>query len=318
MYKTFNEFRKNVLPLVEGAQRAIDMARLIEASNLAVNYNNLLVEHIEFLRESREKIAGQLIQHINYIQQNSELLSLRLYSSISIIQENLNRINFSPFVEALQRRLQISEEESEAFLAAGWIVAPSMSDEFRQHIVDMHREGKTRYISRAIIGYYQKNNDANLMNAIEQWKSHPFFFPQRATNIDDAIYAHVNRRYTLSVLAFIQLQEGILREHNYHNLGDKSKLQYSKLKKKFVEKPFESFEVMSVGHISTVKSVSEGLNGIWDDLTIEDEIAKPVKKRRNSRHTISHGIAIDFGTQLDSLKHFLILDAISVLTMPKS
>lgn len=53
------------------------------------------------------------------------------------------------------RDLEKQVETHRAFREAGWPIAPSMPDELIERVVAMHKQGKTKYISRTIIGYYE-------------------------------------------------------------------------------------------------------------------------------------------------------------------
>jgi hypothetical protein len=45
----------------------------------------------------------------------------------------------------------------------------------------------------------------------------------------------------------------------------------------------------------------------------EDELARPVRRRRSTRHTILHGIMPGYNRESHSLRAFLLLDALSAL-----
>ena len=106
------------------------------------------------------------------------LLTQRITADLAAISLASLNITSSGIFDELIRLVEFNTDAAEAFNAAGWPISPSMPIELREHIVLLHRQNRTRYISRAIMGYYHRDNYKNLNELVETWESHPLFAPR--------------------------------------------------------------------------------------------------------------------------------------------
>lgn len=196
-----------------------------------------------------------------------------------------------------------------AFRAAGWPLTPSMSLAVIRRVIQLHREGKSRYASQAIMAFYRKNNSSMLVETVNDWQSKPYFAP-RMHILADALSAHLDRKYTLSVPAALAQLEGIASEYA-HASGLTAKLG----------KPMEVCRAVvgaAGGRGVYVASVIETLlhlleNNTYESSDFRKELRRQSIGRRNTRHTILHGITHAYHRESVSLRAFLLLDALSFL-----
>jgi hypothetical protein len=209
----------------------------------------------------------------------------------------------------LMQLLQAHQDAAEAFKAAGWPIAPSMPFELREHVVTMHKQDKTRYISRTLIGYYQRNNHQHLIEAVASWEPHPLFAP-RMHILQDALQAHCRGLYTLSVPTLVPQIEGVLNDYVLVN-GLVAKLGKIQQVYKAAIGDADEYDLSKWVIATTLLYQLQTNTYVFTDF--ESELKKSVNRRQVTRHTVSHGVALKYDRPIHSLKAFLLLDALSAL-----
>jgi len=201
------------------------------------------------------------------------------------------------------------QETAEAFSTSSWTIAPSMPKVLKNKVLRFYNEGKSRYVSNVIMGYYFKSEYANLKEAIEVWREHPLF-KRRMQIVDDALEAHINGKYTLSIPALLPLVEGILNDYvKQHNLS----VRCGKIKEVY-EAVLGDPDNYSIVTWSVVETLLQQLrNNTYVYTNFEVELKKSDRQRVFSRHTVLHGIKTNYYSPSNSLRVFLLLDAISAL-----
>ncbi len=197
----------------------------------------------------------------------------------------------------------------EAFKAAGWTIAPSMSRELREKVVFLHQQNKTRYISQVILGYYHRNDFERLKAAVTTWETNPLFSP-RMHIFRAALKAHCEGTYELSVPALLPQIEGILNEYVKMNhlaakLGKIEKV-YNAVIGDLGEYPLPAWAIAN-----TLLYQLQTNTFTFTDFEIE--FKKSANNRKTTRHTVLHGISTNYDKPIHSLKAFLLLDALSSL-----
>lgn len=200
-------------------------------------------------------------------------------------------------------------EQVAAFSAAGWPLTPSMSLTLIQRVIQLYHEGKARYASQSILAFYRKNQSSMLVETVNDWRNKPYF-ASRMHILDDALEAHRAGKYTLSVPAALAQLEGIASEYA-HAAGLTLRLG----------KPLDVCRAVvgtSNGESVYVSAVIETLlyvleNNIYERSDFHEELGRRSIGRRNTRHTILHGITHAYHRESVSLRAFLLLDALSFL-----
>ena len=208
-------------------------------------------------------------------------------------------------------REHAAEEEAaiEAFQDAGWPIAPSMPRALIRRVVELHQQGRVRYASQSILGYYRRKECACLAETVEHWRDHPLF-ASRMSIIEDALWAHRQRRYTLSVPALMAQIEGVMSEYVVVN-GLPVKLgKISQVYEAVVGDPMDR-DVATWAIAETL--LYQLRTNTYLPTPFEDELARSIPRRHCTRHTVLHGIMPGYDRESHSLRAFLLLDALSVL-----
>lgn len=224
---------------------------------------------------------------------------------------NLSALDLSSLgiFDRLAELLEYHKGSAEAFKAAGWTIAPSMSRELREKVVFLHQQNKTRHISQVILGYYHKNGFEKLKGAVATWETNPHF-SSRMHIFKAALKAHCEGTYTLSVPALLPQIEGILNEYVKTNnleakLGKIEKV-YNAAIGDLDEYPLPSWAIAN-----TLLYQLQTNTFTFTDFEIE--FRKSANNRKTTRHTVLHGIATNYDKPIHSLKAFVLLDALSSL-----
>jgi hypothetical protein len=276
---------------VSAVSRAITAA--IDISALALPLANL-----DELRKQTQRITEGF----------SEVMK-RVTADLAAISVAYQSISSSGILEHLQEVVQAKQDEVDAFCAAGWPIAPSMSSELRARVVSLYKQRKTRYVSQVIMGYYRRDSHANLTNMVNQWREYPLFRP-RFHIIADALDAHQRRKYTLSIPALVPQIEGILNDYvRSNNLVAK----LGKIQEVYTA-AFGDANDYGLAEWAIVQTLLHQLQTstyVYTDF--KDELNKSARRRQTTRHTVMHGVAVNYNQSIHSLRAFLLLDAISVL-----
>ena len=97
------------------------------------------------------------------------------------------------------------------FTECGLWLTPSMTPGLVLKVIERHEQEKKRTIPAVIDGFYRQNNWGTLKHAVKRWESYEFFKP-RMPIFYDALEAHINKKWTLSIPALIPHIEGIAGE----------------------------------------------------------------------------------------------------------
>lgn len=193
----------------------------------------------------------------------------------------------------------------DAFHECNLWVCPSMSKEVLEKAVDLQKEGKAKVIPLVMNNYYRRCNHENLCRAVEAWRTNPYF-ADRMPIFEQALRAHIQGYYALTIPTLLAQAEGIASEYVHrNNLAAK----LGKPKKVIAEAIENSFTFSTWAIVDTLLNYVVNSGYMYTDFNVE--IAKP--HRATTRHTILHGIQPNYHSQINSLKAFLLLDALSIL-----
>ncbi len=218
-------------------------------------------------------------------------------------------IDFKPLIEAGKK---LAEEgiKLDALLKTGWWYCPSLEFISREDVKNAaikYKQGNRKAITQLFLTSYKKNNNKLLTETVKSWENNPLF-KDRMIVIKDALKAHTDGLYTLSIPTLLPIGEGIASD-------------YCK------KKEIDTSAIRSLGD-KKIKNAFQELsrNGIYPfpfpDLFIEivenmvykntTQARDPFHKKLN-RHGILHGSYIKYYDEARSLRCFLLLDALSSL-----
>jgi len=232
-----------------------------------------------------------------------------LLADISAVNLAFNSLASSETFKRLRRDLEQDQETVEAYKAAGWPIAPSMTPSLRLAIRELHSEARLRFASAKILGYYHRDRHAKLMATVAEWADHPLFRP-RMHIIRDALDAHRDRTYTLSIPALLPQIEGILIEYVTSSGIDVRLRSIKDIYEKVIGDPLD-YDMSTWVIASTLLYQLQTTTYSFSEF--RTEITKSINTRTVTRHTVLHGIAVKYNTAANSLKAFLLLDALSAL-----
>lgn len=152
-------------------------------------------------------------------------------------------------------------------------------------------------INKIICDFYSKDNFENLESLLLKWKENKYF--NRVSEIlEDAVEAHKNGKYTLSIPALMPNIEGIIRYFMSDKYGI-SKRSFAPIYKEFKDnvKGFE--DIMAVYVIQYI-----------DKLFCNFDPENPNEVDDFSRHKLLHGFSSHYHSEVNSLKIILYLDEI--------
>lgn len=248
-------------------------------------------------------------KQIQSLTENLSFIGKRIAADFAAM--NLSALNLSSLgiFDKLAELFEYHKDSVEAFKSTGWIIAPSMNRELREKVVVFYQQNKTRHISQVILGYYHKNGFEKLKDAVQAWETNPLF-PSRMRIFRDALKAHCEGSYTLSVPALLPQIEGILNEYVIMN-GLQAKL--GKIEKVYnaVIGDLREYPLTSWAIANTL--LYQLQTNTYTFTSFETEFKKSANNRKTTRHTVLHGIATNYDRPIHSLKAFVLLDALSTL-----
>jgi hypothetical protein len=302
-------FDKHIIHTLSITPNVFD-SEIIGKSNL----NNIIEASKKIVELTKPSIAATKIyeKQLKTIFIDMDEFTKQISSNLAAINISLkNTVSLGLFDELI-KTYNKQKDLVDACNQSGWPLAPSMSQELREKIVQMHKGGKTQYISQTIMGYYRKNDCEKLKTTVQSWKDNEHF-KKRMHIIQDALDAHCRKQFTLSVPAILPQIEGILSDYVEKN-GLSAKLGKIGQVYKAAIGDEKDYGLSDWVIASTVLFHLE--NNTYIFTSFDEEINKSDKTRRVTRHTISHGLSVNYDKPIHSLKAFLILDAISALQKP--
>jgi hypothetical protein len=200
------------------------------------------------------------------------------------------------------------ERERETLIESGWFICPSLSkipfNYFRSAVAmpQGHRANKMTILMK---GLYSANDWRNLGSTIDKWPESRFFTHNRMVIIRDALEAHRNKKYTLSIPALLPIIEGVCGDYC---IEQKAGIGKSKSFQK-AEKAIQSLGTKGEQYVSELV-----LEYISNQLYISsDKLKTSRNKKYLSRHSILHGSQTGYADCARSLRCFLLLDVLTLL-----
>jgi hypothetical protein len=288
-YRAFHNYESELFGEIINHLKPLLVPVSFQISSVVGSMFNRMAAHREKFRQTHERL---------------ETLSAKWRASLASIE----KLNLTGLFKDFTIQVTPQKEAADAFRAAGWPIAPSMPEELRERVVEMHKQGNTRYISRTIMGYYGRDQKAKLKAMVEGWSANPLFMP-RMKIIRDALWAHCEGLYTLSSPAVVPNIEGIMRSYVYAKglTGNGKNPKMPEIYNAFTDEYDLSNWLIAEVFLYQLES------NIYSYKSFDNELKKTITSRFVNRHTMLHGIAFNYDREIHSLKAFLLLDAVSAL-----
>lgn len=267
-----------------------------------MRYKDPLINLVEL-----KKVSEVFQEHIKMLSK----IPKETFKNLAKIQEETRKA-FEPltkaWIELAQRTQQFIEysketieEAGKILLSLGWWIHPDWTIPSLRDIINAHKKGKDKEIEKAIIDYF---NEQKLNKIQKNWKSNAKI-KSRIHILEDAIWAHKQSKYTLSVPALLPQVEGIVIE----NSGKKGKIiGYEKIVKIFKQRLGKELDEKKVSFMLSFP-VFKFVEGLLTENFKWGQKERP----KVARTPILHGFFVNYDTQSFSLKLILLIDFIQNL-----
>jgi hypothetical protein len=194
---------------------------------------------------------------------------------------------------------------SPILLKAKLWIPPHISIEFIYKIKEViEKEGSSeKDVEQVFIQYFGNNNGTGLRELVDNWENIPQFKP-RMKIIRDALQAHIEEKYTLSVPALLPQIEGIAGEILGKQINRKTGNKIIRL----IRREFPNYLHTSIKDILIIfieEIVYRPI--IFSRLSEEMKVNSISETYFLNRHAILHGVFINYDDTLQSLIDLRIL-----------
>ena len=197
--------------------------------------------------------------------------------------------------------------------AANLWFTPSMSVELIIQLKNLLNKNAiiAQDVEQIFIQYYGVDNWNNLRLMVASWKESDLFL-SRMQIIEDAMEAHVNGKYTLSIPTLLPQVEGVLSSITGESAGHPNQM----FKDTILNKYPDYFYYISKNILLRLATSPMLYGGITSEFFTPEKYPDWVIKKGQledrplNRHAILHGIQINYSSKENSLRAFLLLDAL--------
>jgi hypothetical protein len=160
-------------------------------------------------------------------------------------------------------------------------------------------------VDEFIVAHFSADNCALLRRVTDRWRSVPYLSARQAI-IDDALQAHTDGMFALSIPALLPFVDGIA-EDLVTQLGRIDQVQIEQGAKRAKENTVK--KVARLWDLGRKTPSSQVVKEVVDNMAY-----KQFKKGGDihllfNRHAVLHGMTPDYGTSANSVRAFLLLDA---------
>lgn len=188
-----------------------------------------------------------------------------------------------------------------------WVLERDITGPIQREILRLGREGKSGQLDHYLCQLFTENGFSRLDQKIVKWFEIPYLNSRREL-IAQCVAAHKERKFFLSVCALLPMLDGLTRSFRREVLGRGAGRSTSRKPRR------RTIEVMLVAGYYLRREPA-----LWGrpffqfvDKRVYGKFAfgSGVPAGSLNRHAILHGEASDYGTEANSLKVFLLLDAL--------
>lgn len=277
------------------------------------------LESLKKTKEALAKISHALLESTQFTVPITQHV-------IELLSECLNSIQnqwFQQFAElgkSLERFFSYFEIQAEEIAPklqeAGLWISPNMSYGLISETIVLCKnpDSTPQELHKLFIDHYSRNEYALIIGTVNIWKTNPDFI-ERMEVVADALDAHINHKFTLSIPALLPVIEGVATDISGKSAGHPAK----RIKEVIGDHCSEVLHAASrdvllnlldeIGFFEPIKSTffsSEKYSEFLVVNGIEEEECL-------NRHAILHGVQKKYASEINSLKAFLILDMLSDL-----
>jgi len=267
-----------------------------------------------------EETTSIFCEHIKRLQEAMQRAHASFYEQIARQQEVVQRA-IASFGETITQSLEeakvVSKIVGTPLTRAGFWIPPSAPVGLLRLLRALINEERDtpESMRQAIVDYYESGDSCQLRNMVDDWQRNPYF-ADRMQIINDALEAHIEGKYTLSIPALLPLVEGILTDI----VGRRTRADgcIRGWAGKALERMCDDFL-----REACKDAVIEYVTGIAFYGYVEPDYFTPQKfpewlelkgltgSQVLQRHAILHGVQVDYASKENSLRAFFLLDVLS-------
>lgn len=267
-------------------------------------------------QEAKSALINLLVDELNLREEFDILVEVpsledRLYRAMILKNEKY----YQKMRESLRETERRSNEIGPVLEAAKFWISPSIPMGLFSYLVQLYenKEATTDQIQEAFIDLFEQDDFRVLRSMVDSWASSPII-AKRMNIIRDALEAHMQRKYTLSVPALLPIIDGTLNEIRGRKTGERAD--------NWIAGVLEDIQSDFMA-ASTKDALKAFLTGYTGFKSIPPEYFTPdrfpewldqnhfLASEILNRHAILHGIHIDYASKINSLRAFLILDVLA-------
>lgn len=234
---------------------------------------------------------------------DSSLISKALSQALEPLMKTLDKISPDLIIQNLEKSAEIMFDN-------GWWLILTMPFPFYTQLADIKDINK-KYLTDYLVKYHNENDCIGLENLIKRWTLDEF--KNNKEIFEDALWAHKQSKFTLSVPALTIQVEGTLRSYFYQKLDKNFHVYYNELKKQYTQTIKNKNENLDYGEVferftkfQNIKFIEEGFKTFMKSF----DPGEPRNFDDLHRHPLFHGQFKNYNTIEMSTKLFLFLDMI--------
>lgn len=285
-----NSFRKSLLPGIE--------------SRITKQFNPIVDAYMKLFRKNNAFIDRIQIDFVNQIE---EVLLESIRSQMSIFGTRI--------LKSLEETDSSAKRIAPIMAEAKIWYSPSMTLEPIKRLNELLENGRSSPddVIESFVGCFEEDNWSELQRIVTSWEDNPYFNP-RMQLIMDALDAHVNGKYTLSIPLLLAQAEGIASDILNVPAGESTKLMKQVLDLdhhdfireisrdvllRYILSPSGFGRTQGDSQEFTSHNFADWLNsyGVSEEQAI-------------NRHGILHGVQLNYGSKMNSLRAFFLLDTL--------
>ena len=204
-----------------------------------------------------------------------------------------------------QKKYEEDKESLATLSQAGLILAPSMDKKYLERIRKYKGANNTRSIYTATRRYYSDKEYQQLHKLVKSLELNSIFKP-RLGIVNDALWAHVQGKYTLSIPTLLAQIEGIIIDY---------RLIYDPNAKKVIGKDAIKETLDNASGLGSLV-LYEGLTEFIETTVFKKNDFNKLSvfnRKKLNRHIVLHGRQLNYASEINSLRAFLILDVLALL-----
>ena len=242
-------------------------------------------------------------------------MSAEFQAAVNHLSLSINRELYSGLLPLSELAERIGEASSvrDAFCYYNLWLAPSMSEELVGKIVRLYEDGAGSGTVHSMVSrYYARENWRRLEEVLERCRNNSLF-KSRVKLIEEALQAHREGLYNLSVTGLLVHWEGIAADYvKKHKLlptiGGKTRhIILTALN----NTPYSIMDVRTFVGVSALMAYVE--DSMFASVDFDKEHVRLQGENRLVGHAVRHGRQVAFGSRMNSLRLFLIIDVMTLL-----